>query len=78
MILDTLTRVDLFGKARSLNDTLGAVFQNPMEVTPEMIEEEMKEVRRLRDAEFDRYGSYLVSLRTLKAEISQCPSRING
>jgi hypothetical protein len=69
MILDTMTRAKLFGKALALNPFLGAIFQNPMEITPEMILEEINEVRRLRDQEHERFSNYLVSLRQVRMEI---------
>lgn len=62
MKLTTNERADLFGGARSLHPSLGAAFQNPMELTPEDIQQEIDATRRLKQQEMDRYQRYIDKL----------------
>lgn len=66
MILDTPTRAELFSLARKADERLGALFQNPHDLTPEMIDAEFAEARRYRDEIFENYSLYLAHLRALR------------
>lgn len=62
MILKTNDRADLFGAAKSLNPILGDIFQNPMELTTEIIQREIDQTRSLLKKEQARYNAYIFKL----------------
>lgn len=73
MKLDSPTRVNLFSLARRADERLGDLFQNPHNLTPEMIQKEFDEARRYRDEIWEKYSLYLAHLRTLKWEVEHAP-----
>lgn len=55
-------RAELFGMARGLSPLLGDIFQNPMDVTFEDIDREIKAARIARQQEMDQFQRYLNQL----------------
>lgn len=62
MKLNTNDQADFFNTARALSPHLGDLFQNPMELTTEMIQKEIDETRRLQKQEQERYETYIWKL----------------
>jgi len=62
MKLNANDRADYFSTACGLSHTLGGLFQNPMELTPEMIQKEIDQTRHLKKQEQDRYERYIWKL----------------
>ena len=62
MKFDTNERVDLFSTGQALHPELGVMFQNSIDVTPEMLNEEIDRIRRLQEEEHRRFEAYLWKL----------------
>ena len=69
MRLDTPERANLFGSAQRAHKHLGVLFQNPMELDKDIIQEEISIAESYRDQEMDRYNNYITKLNELKARI---------
>jgi hypothetical protein len=69
MKLDTPERANLFGSAQRAHKHLGALFQNPMELDKDIIQEEISIAENYRDHEVSRYNSYIAKLNELSARI---------
>lgn len=62
MKFDTAERVDLFSTGQALHPELGVLFQNPIEVTPEMLNEEIARIRKRQEEEWKRFEAYIWKL----------------
>lgn len=70
MKLTSGARANLFGMGSQLNGLLGCPFQNPMEITIEVLEDEIRLAREARRNEFARYDRYIGELIKLKDELT--------
>lgn len=57
-------RAELFEMARSLSPLLGTLFQNPMDISDEDLNQELERVRRQQRLEEDRFQTYADHLGT--------------
>jgi len=64
MKLSDSDRQQLFERARSINENLGSLFQNPMEITIGMIDAEFDQVKAF-EAEISSYKDQLNRLKSL-------------
>jgi hypothetical protein len=65
-VLNSNKRANFFGLGSQLNPQLGALFQNPMILTEEILNEEIKTAMLLSDQETARYERYIGNLQELK------------
>lgn len=63
-------REKLFKHAQSLGLS-GALFQNEMNITPEMISDEMDEVLKAKKEQINKHDRYLASLRNMLVKIDE-------
>lgn len=57
-------REKMFYQARELSPLLGSLFQNPMELTPNDLEEEIQRARQTLNQEHAKYEKYIAVLGT--------------
>lgn len=69
MKLDSGTRMNLFTQARKLDPELGGIFQNSMEITKEMLEQELMAASEAYVVVSNKYALYVKILKDLQAKI---------
>ena len=69
MKLDTPERANLFGSAQRAHKHLGVLFQNPMELDKDIIQEEISTAESYRDYAVSSYNAYITKLNELSARI---------
>lgn len=67
--LDTPTRAYHYAVGQQLNPMLGACFQNPMPMTTEILDDEIRQVMQFRDQEIARYERYIGNLQELRKDL---------
>lgn len=61
-VIDDVRRTELFLQAKEAHDSLGVLFQNSMELTPEMVDMEIEAINAV-EAKLARMRSELLMLR---------------